>query len=307
MKAKTIQNILQKKFEAWLESIPEDETYSGTLQLRAIIKENSIITGGAIVSMLMGEKVNDYDIYFRNEDTAAAVAEYYVSRFKKENPDAADIRVVRANGRVRVMVKSAGIASSEQGGDYQFFEALEPGSPEQEGFIEQATEALKKTEQAKKGEYKPAFLTSNALTLSDKVQLIIRFYGEPDEIHKNYDFVHCTNYWTSWDNKLVLRKDALQSILAKELIYQGSLYPLCSLFRLRKFIAKGWTINAGQVLKVVMQLGELDLMNLAILEEQLIGVDIAYMRDLINRLRDAKKNKVDIDRIYICQLIDEIF
>lgn len=309
MKAKTIQDILERKFNAWLESIPETEAYvDGPCQLRTLIRDNSIITGGSIVSMLMGEKVNDYDIYFRNEDTATAVAQYYVSRFKKENPDyALNLEVVRADDRVRVLVKSAGIASSEQPDGYRFFEALEPGSPEQEGFIDQATEALKKTEQAKKGEYKPVFLTSNALTLSDKVQLIIRFYGEPDEIHKNYDFVHCTNYWTSWDNKLVLRKEALEAILTKELIYQGSLYPLCSLFRLRKFIAKGWTINAGQVLKIVMQLGELDLMDLKILEEQLIGVDIAYMADLINRLREAKENNVDIDRIYICRLIDEIF
>lgn len=298
MKAKTIQNILQRKFEAWVESIPEDETENyQDGQLRTLIRDNSIITGGSIVSMLMGEKVNDYDIYFRNESTAFAVAEYYVSRFKKENPDAVDIKVVKHDGQVRILVRSAGVASSKQDGDYQFFE----------DFIDQAAEALKKTEQAKKGEYKPTFLTSNALTLSDRVQLIIRFYGEPDEIHKNYDFIHCTNYWTSWNNELILRKEALEAILTKELIYQGSLYPLCSLFRLRKFIARGWTINAGQVLKIVMQLGELDLMKLEVLTEQLIGVDIAYMADLINRLKEARKNKVDIDRIYICQLIDEIF
>ena len=35
------------------------------------------------------------------------------------------------------------------------------------------------------------------LTLSGAVQLIIRFYGPPEEIHANYDFIHCTCCWQS--------------------------------------------------------------------------------------------------------------
>ena len=52
---------------------------------------------------------------------------------------------------------------------------------------------------------------------------------EPDQLHENYDFVHCTNYWTSWNNELVLRKEALEALLARELRYVGSKYPLCSI------------------------------------------------------------------------------
>ncbi len=88
-------------------------------------------------------------------------------------------------------------------------------------------------------------------------------------------------------------------------MYKGSLYPICSLFRLRKFIRRGWTINAGQLLKIAIQIHKLDLYDVNVLEEQLIGVDVAYMFDLIKRLRETGKDKVD--EIYICQLIDEIF
>src|SRR5690606_18878685 len=120
-----------------------------------------------------------------------------------------------------------------------------------------------------KPKYRPVFLSSNAITLSNKLQLILRFYGEPDEIHKNYDFVHCTSYYDHKDKQLTLRPEALEAILTKELRYVGSLYPLCSIIRLRKFIARGWTINAGQILKMALQLSKMDLTKPEILQDQL--------------------------------------
>src|SRR3546814_13834921 len=79
-------------------------------------------------------------------------------------------------------------------------------------------------------------MSTNAITLSDKIQIVLRFYGEADAIHENYDFVHCTNYWTSKDANLTLRQPALESLLCKELRYVGSNYPVCSVIRLSKFI-----------------------------------------------------------------------
>ena len=67
--------------------------------------------------------------------------------------------------------------------------------------------------------------------------------------------MHCTNYWTSWDREVVTSAAALESILTKDLKYQGSQYPVCSIIRTRKFIERGWTINAGQYLKMAIQIG----------------------------------------------------
>lgn len=311
MKRKTIEGILRRKFNSWLLTLPPS--------IKGVVKEGTIITGGSIVSMLLNEEVSDYDLYFRNKETALLVAKHYVKKFREANPsytfkngrkvDA--ITVVEDENRIKIMVRSVGVAGkvNQPEANYAYFETLEPGSPEQEGFIEEALKAKKRETTAeinwKKEKYVLVFLTSNAITLSGKMQLVLRFYGEPDEIHKNYDFVHVTNYWTSWEGKLVLRSDALEAILTKELRYQGSLFPICSLFRVRKFIERGWTINAGQLLKMALQINELNLRDMTVLEEQLIGVDVAYMQDLINRLRQVKSE--DIDNIYICRLIDEIF
>ena len=134
---------------------------------------------------------------------------------------------------------------------------------------------------------------------------MIRFWGEPDEIHKNYDFAHCTNWWARKDNILQLKPEAMEALLARELRYMGSLYPLCSLIRIRKFIARGWTINAGQILKMAMQLNDLDLKDVRVLEDQLTGVDTTYFWEIINRLKDVDPERVDSG--YLMTIIDRVF
>jgi len=306
MKAKTIKAVLARKFVEFVASI-EDES------LQKMVAKNTIITGGAIASMLLREKVNDFDLYFRNRQTCLAVAEYFVEKFKANPPPrfaegggTCEIRVASTGDRIKVVVKSAGVASENGEEGYRYFEqAPDPGSTDAADYVEQAMEVLKDSEDATKPKYRPVFLSTNAITLSDSVQLVIRFYGEPDEIHANYDFAHCTNYWTSWDGKLILRPDALESLLARELRYVGSKYPLCSFIRTRKFIARNWTINAGQYLKMAMQLNELDLKDLAVLEDQLIGVDAAYFAEIIQKLRE--KNVDRVDTAYLVEIIDRIF
>jgi len=154
--------------------------------------------------------------------------------------------------------------------------------------------------------YSVLFLSPNAITLSDRIQIIVRFYGDADAIHENYDFVHCTNYWTSKDDgELVLRPAALEALLTKELRYIGSKYPLCSIIRTRKFIFRGWRINAGQYLKMALQLNELDLLDIPTLQDQLIGVDSAHFIDLLDRIKEGAPDK--INAAYICEIVDRIF
>jgi hypothetical protein len=50
---------------------------------------------------------------------------------------------------------------------------------------------------------------------------------------------------------------------------------------MKNAIQRGWTVNAGEILKMLFQVSELDLKNIEVLEEQLIGVDVAYFSLLI--------------------------
>jgi hypothetical protein len=313
MKSKTIKAILAKKMKDWASSIEDPAVFD-------LVMKNSIVTGGSIASMLLGEKVNDFDVYFRTRETALAVAKYYAARFapKAHNGIGCKISVDDTEDRIRIVIKSAGIAS-ENGTEtpYQYFE----GRPADEatgyvgdvmqdpGDIEDAyqetEEAALETEDDGKPQYRPVFMSTNAITLSHRLQIVLRFVGEPDEIHKNYDFIHCTNYWTSWDRELELKPAALEALLAKELRYVGSKYPICSVIRLRKFIRRGWTINAGQILKMVWQISELDLTDHKVLEDQLTGVDVAYFVQLVAQLKEKDPQKVNA--AYLVEIIDRMF
>lgn len=307
MKAKTIKAVLHKKVSAWIESI-EDKA------LQDLAEKNTIVTGGAIASMLLGEKVSDFDIYFQTKEACKAIAKYYVKKFLDNPPlrfrggKPIPIKILEEdNGRIKIVVKSAGIANESQHlSNYAYFEQdPDPDALQATEYVEHAAKIAEDLEREDKPPFRPVFLTSNAITLSDKIQLVIRFYGSPDVIHENYDFVHCMNYWTSWDNKLVLRQPALEALLARELRYVGSKYPLCSIIRTRKFIRRDWAINAGQYLKMAMQLNELDLTDVSVLEEQLVGVDTAYFLEVIAKLRNKDPKKVD--SAYLLEIIDRIF
>jgi hypothetical protein len=326
MKAKTIKSILRQKVDKWCDSIDD-------LHVRELAQQNTIVTGGAIVSMLLGDYPNDFDIYLRTREATYAVADYYIKKFVKNPPmkfkddKNTCIPIFLANGyrnkinsyefwkpedekgaRLRIMVQSAGIATEEGCEAYEYFEQANPGNAGE--FVENAVEIAQNAQADEtKPPYRPVFLTSNAITLSDKVQIIVRFYGEADEIHENYDFVHCTNYWQSWNGFLKLQPEALECIINKELRYVGSKYPVCSIFRVRKFLDRGWKINAGQLLKACLQISQLDLLNAEVLEDQLIGVDAAYFNEVIAlcQKRMAETGSDRVDQAYLIELIDRIF
>ena len=95
----------------------------------------------------------------------------------------------------------------------------------------------------------------------------------------------------------------------KELFYIGSKYPICSLVRTRKFIKRGWQINAGQYVKISFQISKLDLENIYVLEDQLVGVDSIYFLNFINALKTKhiKNNDFVLTQDYLTTVIDKIF
>ena len=290
MNRKTIQNVLSRKFGKWVKSIDDEN-------VRDLVNKNSIITGGCIVSMFLNEKINDFDIYFTNKETTLAVANYYVNEFNKTQKADNQGTVITEGDRVKIQIVHPVLDNLDSSDDNENIE----------------TEIIdiiqRKQKEEEKGKYRPVFLSDNAITLTDKIQIIIRFYGAANQIHENYDFVHCTNYWLSDNQQLYTNSAALESILSKNLYYVGSLYPLCSIIRTRKFIKRGWHINAGQYLKMAVQLNDLDLNNVRVLQDQLVGVDIAYFNEVLSIIREKQEENpnFELDSTYLCEIIDKVF
>lgn len=291
-KRKTIEMTIREKMKGWLASIDD-------IELRDAVKKNYIVTGGAITSMLLGDLPNDYDVYFQDPDVAAKVANYYISRLESTDNEKTKTPVVTvppSRDRVEIKVQSAGIAGEGiDQGQYDYFEMYADGSDRAAAYLDAM--AASNT-----GQYKAVAITTNAITLTDQIQIVLRFVGPPKEIHRNYDFVHTTNWFTE-ESGVEFNIDALESTLSKELKYVGSRYPICSMFRLKKFIKRGWTITAGEMLKIAWDISKLDLDNREVLQDQLTGVDAAYFRQIIDLLKDHEP----IDRTYLFSLINKIF
>lgn len=371
MKTKTINAVVAKKMNDWLNSIEDED-------LRKLTRDNIIVTGGSLTSMLLNEPVNDFDIYLKTKECVKRLSQYYVNKFNENNSgrtnkigkplkawvldgvdvdewkrgikklssfayDYTDIEYnkynqwtesdasknpadyeteeakdlvksyLRVSGmilntptdRIKIVINSDGIAEDSDAvadaNEYDidaYLDALGDGDSVDSEVLTESND----------GKYKPVFLSTNAITLSNKIQIVIRFYGEPEVIHENYDFIHATNYWT-FKTGAVLNQRALESIINKELFYVGSKYPIASLIRTRKFIKRGWQINAGQYVKMAFQISELDLKNIYTLEDQLVGVDSIYFLNFVENLKKLQlqdKNFV-VTKDYVTSIIDKIF
>jgi hypothetical protein len=251
--------------------------------------------------MLLNIEVNDYDIYIKKMDVLIDLTNYYTKgltgvemlvgvmketyikdleeRYDKESEEIFSARAVAIRTLHEDQVKL-------------YFSASKGGIK------------VNEDKDPKDLHYQPVFLSPNAISLSDNIQIVIRFHGDDVVIHKTFDFIHATNFFT-FEAGLVLNKEALTSILTHQLKYQGSFYPLTSIIRMKKFIKRGWNINAGEILKIMFQISELDLKNPDILEEQLIGVDVAYFGILIEILRGAPHEK--FTSAYLNAIIDKVF
>jgi hypothetical protein len=286
MQKRTIAKNIKNKLEDWLKSITDEK-------LREDTRKNVVVSGGSICSLFLNQPVNDYDVYLKSEDVAYRLAKYYTKAF---NLEVMSYTNHNSKDKYREGIKGLTVRNL-QPGQVKIFLAHEAPSGYRTQF---ENEGL--------GKYLPLFFSPNAISLSDNLQIVLRFTGTVEEIHKSFDFIHATNYYT-FDEGLVTNIKALESILTHQLSYQGSLYPLTTIIRMKKFLKRGWNVNAGEMLKCMFQISRLDLTKPEVLEENLVGVDVAYFSTLVEILRNKyeKEPLFELSFDYLCTLIDRVF
>lgn len=332
MLEKTMKQVLIKKINKWLESVADTDVVDA-------IKKDLIVTGGCFTSFLQNEVPNDYDCYFRTKESALKVAEYYAGVWNSDHEGQTNrlgkscnvlvldcdspskeildyyqvsdptksMAVVLSNlipGRIKMIFPSDGVTGDTKAISADTELGLSPIEIVSELDDKKVNEIIEKEDR----QFVPVFISSNAITLRDNIQIIVRFHGEPNVIHDTFDFVHTKAYFDFKSGEIVIPKEVYECIINKTLRYTGSKYPVCSIFRVRKFIERGWTINAGQLLKMCMQISQLDLQDINTLEDQLIGVDSLYFMQLIEQFRIQEKNPdFKLTASYVESIIDKIF
>lgn len=284
MQKKTISKALKTKLGEWLSTLDTS--------LAAEVKDNIIVSGGCIASMLLGEEVKDYDIYIKDRNVLLKLVKYYCGT----NTNLIVLDGTHKEGLVEENFRVGQYATALRNlKEDQVRIFIEGGA----GFKREPIEGKK---------YQAIFFSPNAISLTDNIQIVVRFWGTPDEVHKTFDFIHATNYFT-FATGVVTNLPAMESLMSRTLKYQGSFYPLTSIIRARKFIKRKWNIGSGELLKIMFQISELDLKDPDVLEEQLIGVDVAYFGALIDALRTKfeKDPEFCLTDTYLGALIEKIF
>ena len=274
--------------------------------LASELRRHCFVSGGAITSLLQGDEPNDYDIYIDDIDVLEKICNYYTLQWNKLHKRQRTFNVIKHTVEdgsntdyVEIQVKSVGIAYEE-------------GSEETTEDVDlPPKESVEEFDNVRKNEkkYEIRCITSNAMSLSDDIQIVCRFCGNPEEIFKNYDFAHTKQSYVRNIDELMLNTESLVSIMSKRLIYTGSLFPVCSMFRVRKFIARGWTISSVEILKMAFQISKLDLSDINVLKEQCIGCDYFYMAAFIRELERWRESNPDteLNNEYMFELIEKVY
>lgn len=310
---KVIKSICRKKIDDLCSHIGKKD-----LNLANNLRMHCFVSGGAIASLLQGEQPNDFDIYIDDIDTLYNICVYYTEQWNKNHISQKEFNIIKhympesedsekkTRKSVEIQVRSTGIVKDE---DIDDQDVIESNSLPTKELIEDIDDVKEETKEEVKEKYVVKCITSNALSLSDDIQIICRFCGRPEEIFKNYDYVHTMQAYVRWNDELLLNTKSLVSIMSKRLEYQGSLFPICSLFRLRKFLNRGWSISSLEILKIAHQISKLNLNDINVLKEQLIGCDYFYMMSFCKALHEWREENpnVEFNSEYMFKLIEDVF
>lgn len=303
MQVKTIQKNIETKLDEWLETITD-------IGLRDEVRKNLLVSGGSITSMFIGAQVNDYDIYLMNMDVTKRLAQYYTKSNKGIAIFDGREKEKLINDYNEEFKHKLGDDIPINANNYYAIALRNLKENQIKLHFKEGNGGMKVNDNIDKDNlnYTPLYFSPNAISLSNQIQIVLRFCGTPEEIHKTFDFIHATNYFT-YKEGLVRNLAAVESILTRQLKYQGSHYPVTSIIRAKKFIKRGFNISAGELLKIMFQISQLDLSDPDVLEEQLIGVDVAYFDILITALRNKfeKDKSFKLSNDYLNKLVDRIF
>lgn len=199
--------------------------YLGEEAMKGLRQCSAIIAGGAITALFTGNKIRDWDIYFRNaEDCAKAVTWFGIN-----------------------------------------------------GELVNETDTSKSFRLGK--QEKP-------------YQLIVlpALFGDPATIFTYYDFTVCMGAYQftpdGQDEGFVFGADYFKHIGQRRLVFHtGTMFPICSMLRVMKYIKKGFFITGMELLKIGLSIHALEIETYADLRVQLQGIDTAFLSELTTQMK----------------------
>jgi hypothetical protein len=132
--------------------------------------------------------------------------------------------------------------------------------------------------------------------VSDKhrVQLTRVKTGDPSSVIGSFDFTICQAAFNGSD--FLFSPDFFQHLAQRRLVYNiNAEYPLCSLFRTRKFIQRGYRFSGIEAIKLGLCLNNLKIRTYADLRKQLLGIDTLLLADLTASLKGEEEKTYEFN------------
>lgn len=130
--------------------------------------------------------------------------------------------------------------------------------------------------------------------------------GEPEKIVKKFDFTICQGAYDFEFNDFFMSLNFLKDIAQRRLVFNvNSEYPICSLFRARKYMARGYKLSGIEALKIGLRIEKLHMTTYADLRRQMMGIDTLFLRELTDQLNEPEKAAQAYDFNKAMQLIEE--
>jgi hypothetical protein len=145
--------------------------------------------------------------------------------------------------------------------------------------------------------YKVVHTSPNAITLRRKgfkdavyeIQIITRFVGEPQFILDTFDFTIVKALFDFENYEFVMDDRFLIDIAQRKLQYTGSSqYPICALYRTKKYQERGYTLSGANIVAISMAIHGLKIKTYGDLKDQLMGIDTSMFEEITKDFDDSK-------------------
>jgi hypothetical protein len=143
--------------------------------------------------------------------------------------------------------------------------------------------------------------TDSALSIiseGHRVQLIKVLTGSPEQVIDSFDFTICQAAFQFKPNEtgFWFGKGFFPHLAQRRLVFNVSAeYPVCSLFRVAKYLKRGFHFSGIEAIKLGLRIQALEIEDYKELRRQLMGIDTLFLKDLTDSLKGQDEKKYELN------------
>lgn len=250
-----------------------------------------------------------------NNEFIKVSAEVYYAQYNtlvKGLPEELRLLIEKYN----VIIAGGALTSIFAGTEIKDYDLYPPNKCVYNEFIKELVDKIKT--HTNRTDYKIICSSPNAVTykFAGKVVQVIKKYCDigslvytanltVEEVVETFDFTTCMCALDLNSKIFVMHKNFIQDTCRRSLIFNSNtVYPICSLYRVTKYIRKGFTISGGELIKLALSINNLEMNSYQDLKEQLLGIDTYEFIEITDALIERKGKNAPIDFSEVMELVN---